>query len=146
MAIKKTVYTKYSPLKKAYDSGQLTLAQVRNKRISGLKDWQHGRTALLIYSHMPFGKQVKWKEYMKLHERVLMKKQLTPLDQTIYDTFPYPNESHQDAYDRCVSAFRWIIQCVRCSDETERRLQAADTVDQLIGLSDPEYPEWPLKI
>lgn len=144
MAIKKTVITKYTTLKKAYDAGAITLEDVRATRLDHLKNWETGSTATRIYSYMPPGKQTNWREYMKLHEAVLRGETLTPLDQAFYDTFPGHNESHKKAYDKCVKVFQWVIQCIAANNEKEKLIENATTADEILAVLDPEYPPWPL--
>jgi hypothetical protein len=145
MAIKKTVITKYTHLKKAFLAGELSMEEVKTIRLNDLKDWQTGSTSKRIYSYMPSGKQTNWREFMKLHETVLKDETLTPLNQVIYDTFPNNNDTKQQAYDKCIKVFNWIMQCIADTNEKERQIEETSTVAEILAVPDPQYKPWPLK-
>lgn len=101
-------------------------------------------TYTTIITHMPEWRQIRWRDYMRLHEAVQDGKTLNALDQVIYDGFPTGDETNDIAYNNCAAAMGWLMQCIAANDHAEAQVPACSTVKKVRDLPDPSYPEWRL--
>lgn len=93
-----------------------------------------------IIQQMPEWKQIRWNEYMRLHEKVDGGGILTPLEQSVYDAFPDAGETHEGCYGDCLTAARWILQCIARNDVKENEIKKARSVKAVKEIKDPGYP------
>ncbi|MCP5103804.1 MAG: hypothetical protein GY950_10520 [bacterium] len=118
----------------------LTLEQAKEYRRGAIKS----RTYTVVTGHMPEWRQLKWRDYMSLHERVQAGDTLNELDQFAYDCFLDDGETHESAYGTCKQAFQWVLQCVTANNAAEQQVPGCSSLQQLKDLSDPDYPGWDL--
>lgn len=101
-------------------------------------------THTTITTRMPEWKQIRWRDYMRIHEAVQDGKPLNALDRVVYDGFPTGDETNETAYNKCVAAMEWIVRCIAANDDAEAKVPACSTVRAVKKLPDPAYPEWSL--
>lgn len=93
-----------------------------------------------IIQQMPEWKQIRWNEYMRLFEKVDSGGTLTPVEQSIYDAFPDAGETHAGCYGDCLTASRWIHQCIALNDQKENEIGKARSLKALKEIKNPAYP------
>jgi len=99
-----------------------------------------------ITHYMPEWKQIRWNQFMRLHERLKNDDKLTLLEQAIYNAFPDGNRCHDDCYEDCIKAARWILECIVQNDFREREVSRAASIAVIKSVPDPDYPGWVLEI
>jgi len=140
MAIIKKTITKVTYIKEEYNSGLISLEEAKAKRIADIK----AETYKIVTKYMPEWKQISYNKFLTLYERVQNNETLSGIDQAFYNNFPDKGETHQEFYNKCVSAIGWILTCIQNNDNSEGLVLASNNIDELVNVPDPVYPAWPI--
>jgi len=97
-----------------------------------------------ITRNMPEWKQMKWNEYIRLHEKKKARKKLTAYEQDVYERFRSEDETHNACYRKAQAVMTWIQECVEANDVTEKKLSEAKDIKSIKELEEPEYPIYPI--
>lgn len=96
-----------------------------------------------ITLHMPEWKQLRWNQYLNIHEKKENAQSLTPFEQALYDGFPGSGESHNECVERVRQALLWILECREANNRRELELESLKSVQEIMDLKEPGYPGFP---
>jgi len=95
-----------------------------------------------ITQNMPEWRQIRWNEFVKLHEKVTAGNALNALEQINYDSLPDGKETHAACYKKCIAAFQWIARCIERHERKKIEIVKTKSIDALRKLENPDYPAW----
>ncbi len=140
MAIIKKTYTKYTYLVDAFFKGEITLDEVKYKRIIDLKK----DTYNYVITYMPEWRQSKWDKYIGLYEKKAGGITLSAYERGFYDSFPDSGETHLECYQNALQAMNWIMMCTIAHEVKEVEVIGAVSISEITSVSEPDYPGWVL--
>ena len=93
---------------------------------------------------MPQWRLNRWRRYYDLTQKVLDTgyETLNTVEQSEYDCFPDPGETHEQCQVYVPLALKWCADCINAHKVSVAAIYQATTVEELKSAGNVSYPAW----